>query len=246
MSWFSDFYRSAVGKKTVMAVSGIILFGFVLVHMIGNLHLYEGAHAVLNPDGTPVLQADGTPEMAWHINEYGAFLRSVGEPALPHEGALWIARLVLLAAVLLHIWSAWAVTRLDWAARPHDYAQRRMVKATYASRTMRWGGVIILLFVIYHLLDLTAGTLNPSFVEGDVHHNMVAGFGVWYVSLFYIVAQAALGLHLYHGLWSMFQSLGWNHPRYNHWRNGFAHVFAWIITLGNISFPVAVLTGPVR
>jgi succinate dehydrogenase cytochrome b subunit len=208
-----------------MAVTGIILFGFVLIHMIGNLHLYEGRQ---------------------YINDYGRFLRQVGAPAIPPNGALWIARLVLLTAVVLHMWAAWQVTMLSRAARPRSYAQRQIVHTSYASRTMRWGGIIIALFVVYHLLHFTTGTLHPSFVEGDVYHNMVTGFRVWWVSLFYIVAQVALGFHLYHGLWSMFQSLGWNHPRFNLWRNTFAHTFAWIITLGNISFPVAVLTGLVR
>lgn len=225
MSWFSDLYRSAVGKKAVMAVTGIILFGFVFIHMVGNLKLYGG------------------PE---DLDNYGGWLREVGYPALPHQGALWIARLVLLAAVVLHIWAAWQVTRMSRDARPQGYAMRRPVKMSYASRTMRWGGVIILLFVIYHLLDFTTGTVNPGFQEGEVRRNMLASFSLWYVSLFYIVAQVALGFHLYHGLWSLFQSLGWNHPRFNRWRNGFAHAFAWIITLGNISFPLAVLTGLVR
>jgi len=237
MSWFSDFNRSAVGKKTVMAVTGILLFGFVLVHMIGNLHLYEGRHEVV---------VDGQKQMVPYINEYGTFLRQVGAPAIPPHVALWIARLVLLTAVVLHIWAAWQVTLLSRSARPQRYVQLRSVQTSYASRTMRWGGVIILLFVIYHLLHFTTGTLHPSFVEGDVYHNMVAGFSVWWVSLFYIVAQVALGFHLYHGLWSMFQSLGWSHPRFNLWRNGFAHAFAWLITLANISFPLAVLTGLVR
>lgn len=222
MSWFTDLYRSAVGKKAVMAVTGIILFGFVLVHMIGNLKLYEG------------------PEI---LNSYAGWLREVGTPALPTSGLLWILRTALLVAVVLHIWAAWQVTLLNRAARPHGYVQRRPVRMTYASRTMRWGGVIILLFVIYHLLHFTFGTVHPDFIEGDVYHNVVTGFRVWWVSLFYIVAQIALGFHLYHGLWSLFQSLGWNHPRFNRWRSGFAHAFAWIITLGNISFPIAVLTG---
>jgi succinate dehydrogenase / fumarate reductase cytochrome b subunit len=225
MSWFTDLYRSAVGKKAVMAVSGIILFGFVLIHMIGNLKLYGGPK---------------------DLDNYGGWLREVGYPALPHEGLLWIARLVLLAAVVLHIWASWQVTRMNRDARPKSYAMRRPVKMSYASRTMRWGGIIILLFVVYHLLDFTAGTVNPGFQEGAVRRNMMASFSLWYVSLFYIVAQVALGFHLYHGLWSLFQSLGWNHPRFNRWRNGFAHAFAWIITVGNISFPLAVLTGLVR
>jgi succinate dehydrogenase / fumarate reductase cytochrome b subunit len=220
MSWFGDFYKSAVGKKAVMAVTGIILFGFVLVHMLGNLKLYEG------------------PQL---LNNYAGFLRSVGGPAVPPSGLLWVARLVLLVAVFLHMWAAWQLTLLNRQARPADYARRDIVHTTYASRTMRWGGIIILLFVLYHLLDLTWGVTNPNYVEKDVYHNVVASFSRWWISLFYIVAQLALGLHLYHGLWSLFQSLGWNHPRFNRWRSGFAHAFAWIITLGNISFPVAVL-----
>jgi succinate dehydrogenase / fumarate reductase cytochrome b subunit len=230
MSWFGDFYKSAVGKKAVMAVTGIILFGFVLGHMIGNLKLYEGT----DEHGVRI------------INAYGLFLRTVGTPAVPRTGLLWIARTVLLVAVLLHMWAAWQLTLMNRRARPNDYARRDIVHTSYASRTMRWGGVIILLFVIYHLLDLTFGAANPGFVEGDVYHNVVASFSRWWISGFYIVAQVALGFHLYHGLWSLFQSLGWNHPRFNRWRDTFAHAFAWIITLGNISFPLAVLTGLVR
>ncbi len=226
MSWFGEVYRSAVGKKAVMAVTGIILFGFVLLHMVGNLKLYEG------------------PKM---LNSYAGFLRTVGSPAIPTSGLLWLVRGILLVAVVLHMWAAWQVTRLSRVARPHAYARRGVVQASYASRTMRWGGVIILLFVVYHLLDLTFGRLNPSFRllptgEPDVYHNVVASFSVWWVAAFYVVAQVALGFHLYHGMWSLFQSLGWNHPRFNRWRRGFATAFAWIITVGNISFPLAVLS----
>lgn len=225
MAWFTDIYRTAVGKKAVMAVTGIILFGFVLVHMIGNLHLYEGPR---------------------YMNEYGQFLRQVGAPAIPPHGALWIARSVLLAAVILHIWAAWQVTRMSQEARPSRYEHKRKIHTSYASRTMRWGGVILLLFVIYHILHFTTGTVHPDFREGEPYHNLVAGFRVWWVSLFYIAANVALGFHLYHGMWSLFQSLGWNHPRFNRWRDAFAHTFAWVITIGNISFPLAVLTGLVR
>src|ERR1700709_1711886 len=237
MSWFSDLYRSAVGKKAVMAVTGILLFGFVVVHLIGNLKLYEPG----------LYQAPGENGPGVHyLNAYGVFLPHLAAPALPAYGALWIARAVLLAAVLLHMWAAWQLTLMSRAARPQGYAVRPKIHTTYASRTLRWGGVIILLFVIYHLLDLTLGVVNPGFVEGDVYRNVVASFSRWYVSLFYILAQGGLGFHLYHGLWSLFQSLGWNQPRFNRWRNGFAHAFAWIITIGNISFPLAVLTALVR
>ncbi len=205
-----------------MAVTGIILFGFVLVHMLGNLKMYLGAD---------------------HLAEYGEFLRHVGEPAIPAYGVLWIARIVLLASVVFHIWAAWSLTRMAKAARPARYEYKEKNHTTYASRTMRWGGVILVLFIIFHLLDLTVGSVNPAFTEGRPFENMVASFRVWYVALFYILANLALGLHLYHGVWSLFQSLGWNHPRFNAWRSWFAHGFAWIITLGNISFPLAVLFG---
>jgi succinate dehydrogenase / fumarate reductase cytochrome b subunit len=225
MAWFSELMRPAVGKKAVMAVTGVILFAFVLGHLAGNLKLYQGPRA---------------------LNDYAAFLRSAGSPELPAGALLWTFRLVLLASVALHVWAAWELTRLSRAARPMGYVAGARVHTTYASRTMRWGGVIVLLFVIYHLLHFTWGTVHPSFVPGDVYHNVVTGFQVWWVAVFYIAAQVALGFHLYHGLWSMFQSLGLNHPRFNHWRNGFAHAFAWIISLGNISFPLAVLSGLVR
>lgn len=239
MAWFTDLYRSAVGKKAVMAVTGVVLFGFVLVHLIGNLKLYEPGEycAFLNAAGT--CASKPIP----YLDAYGEFLRNLGTPALPASGALWIVRIVLLAAVVLHIWAAWQVTRMSRQARPRDYVSPSKRHTDYASRTMRWGGVIILLFVVYHLLDFTTGTVNPGFQAGQVRRNMLASFSVWYVSLFYIVAQVALGFHLYHGLWSLFQSLGWNHPRFNPWRKWFAHAFAWIITIGNVSFPVAVLAG---
>jgi succinate dehydrogenase / fumarate reductase cytochrome b subunit len=219
MTWFSGIFHSTVGKKAVMAVTGVILFGFVFVHMVGNLKLYEGAGI---------------------LNEYGRFLREVGYPAVPYEGVLWVARGVLLAAVVLHMWSAWRLTLISRAARPLPYAASPKRHTTYAARTMRWGGVIVLLFVVYHLLHFTTGHLHPDFVAGEPYHNVVAGLAVWWVAAFYIAAQVALGFHLYHGVWSVFQSLGINHPRYNAWRSGFAHAFAWIVTLGNVSYPVAV------
>ena len=222
MAWFPDLYRSAVGKKAVMAATGMVLFAFVLGHMLGNLKLYLGPEA---------------------YNGYARFLRTVGEPVVPANVLLWLVRLVLVACVVLHAAAAWQLTLLSRAARPAAYVAGARIHTTYASRTMRWGGVIILLFVVYHLLHLTWGAVHPSFIPDDVYHNVVAGFQVWWVAIVYVAAQLALGLHLYHGLWSMFQSLGWNHPRFNLWRNGFAHAFAWIVTAGNISFPVAVLTG---
>jgi succinate dehydrogenase / fumarate reductase cytochrome b subunit len=225
MSWIVSFYRSSIGKKAVMAVTGAFLFGWILLHMLGNLKVYLG------------------PE---HYNEYAQFLVTMGAPLLPNKTALILVRTLLLIAVVFHIDSAVRLTLMNQAARPIGYRQRQYPAASYASRTMRWGGVILLLFVFYHLGHLTYGKFHPDFVEHDVYHNFVTGFQVWWASAIYIVANLALGLHLYHGLWSMFNSLGLNHPKLESAKRIFATAFALIITLGNLSFPVAVLIGVVR
>src|SRR5437763_803736 len=221
-SWIVGFYRSAIGKKAVMAVTGVFLFGWIFLHMAGNLKVYAG------------------PE---HYNAYAAFLITMGAPLLPNKGALIAVRILLLIAVWLHIQAATQLTIINRKARPVGYTDRDYVSATYAARTMRWGGVIIALFVIYHLLHLTFGTLHPDFIEGDVYHNFVTGFQVWWVSAIYIVANLALGMHLYHGLWSMFNSVGLSHATFNPWKRAFATVFSVMVTLANISFPMAVLAG---
>ena len=225
MRWLVNFYRSAIGKKAVMAATGLILFGWIFLHMVGNLKIYLG------------------PE---HLNEYAHWLRALGTPAMPETGALWVTRLLLLVCVVFHIHSAYALTMMNREARPIGYRDRDYVKGTYAARTMRWGGVILLLFVIYHLLHLTTGQAHHSFVKDDPYHNLVTGFRVWWVAAVYIIANLALGLHLYHGVWSMFSSLGVTHARVSAWKRPFATTFALLITLANISFPLAVLTGIVR
>jgi succinate dehydrogenase / fumarate reductase cytochrome b subunit len=215
MSRVVSFFRSTIGKKVVMALSGVILFGFVVVHMLGNLQVYLGPTK---------------------LDDYGATLRKV--PAL-----LWAARLTLLAAVGLHIWAATSLTLTNWAARPVGYRERQSLASTYASRTMRWSGVILALFVVYHLLHFTTGQVHPDFVEGGVHHNFVVGFRIVPVSVFYIAAMICLGLHMYHGVWSMLQTLGLSHPRYNALRHAAATAITGVVVVGNISFPIAVLTG---
>jgi succinate dehydrogenase / fumarate reductase cytochrome b subunit len=223
--WALGLYRSAVGKKQVLAVTGIVLMGYVLLHMVGNLKLYLGAES---------------------LNRYGEWLREVGEPALPREVLLWSARGVLIVSVVLHIHAAYALTVINRRARPERYrAKPDYVATDFASRTMRWSGVIVALFVVFHLLDLTWGTANPGYVQADVYHNVVASFERWPVALVYIAANVALGLHLYHGAWSLFQSMGWSNRRFNHWRRYFSVGFAAVVTAGNISFPLAVLTGVV-
>ena len=217
--------RSLIGRKVLMAVSGVVLLLFVLAHMAGNLHFFEG------------------PE---RIAAYARFLRTVGEPVLGYGQALWIVRAVLIVSVVVHILSAWLVTRASWAARPVGYRMLEPVETTYAARTMRWGGVIILLFVVYHLMDLTFGNANPSFVHLDPYHNMVASFARWPVAVAYLVAMAALCLHLYHGIYSAFQTLGLNHPRYNRWRRGFAGAYAVVVAAGFAAVPVSILAGWMR
>jgi succinate dehydrogenase / fumarate reductase cytochrome b subunit len=217
--------QTSIGKKIIMAATGLVLFVFVFFHMAGNLKIYFGRE---------------------EINAYAEFLRIVGYPLVPHEYALWAARLILLASVVLHIWAAYEVSRQDLAARPVGYAQPKYLASTYASRTMRWSGVIIGLFVVYHLLHFTTGTVHPRFVPGDVYGNMVVGFQNPLASAVYIVAMVFLGLHLYHGVWSMAQTLGWRSRRSDRLWRGFASLMAAVITLGNISIPVAVLLGWVR
>lgn len=212
------FYASTVGKKAVMAASGAILFLFVVGHLIGNLQIYEG------------------PEK---INHYAVMLRAL--PAL-----LWAVRLTLLVMVLLHIWSSVQLAARKWEARPVSYVKKRAAGSSYASRTMYWSGPIILAFVIYHLLDLTWGKVNPNFHELSPYHNVVASFSVPWVSAFYILAMLLLCTHLYHGVWSMFQTLGLHHQRYSLLLKRAAAVVAILIGAGNISIPVAVLTGLVR
>ena len=225
MSWILDLYRSPMTKKAVMAVTGIMLFGFVLGHMIGNLKLYQG------PD---------------KINDYAVGLRYLGAPVLGYGEALWIARFGLIAAVVLHIVSAYQLTMINNRARTSKYAKTRNQESTYASRTMRWGGVIILLFIVYHLLHFTTGHVHPEFEYGSVYNNVVIGFQNPISSGIYILANLALGLRLFHGLWSMFQTLGWNGPRFNPLRKTFAIAFAVIISAANISFPLAVLSGAIE
>lgn len=214
------FWDSTNGKKVVMAVTGAVLFIFVIVHMAGNLQTFEG------------------PET---LNAYSKFLHGAPE-------ALWVARAILLVAVILHIWAATQLAVRKSKARPVQYAKKQNIASSYASRTMYWSGPILLAFIIFHILHFTAGIVHPGadFVQQDVYHNVVAGFQVWYVSAWYIFAMLLLGLHLRHGLWSMFQSIGFNHPRHTPVLRKTATVFAVIIVLGFISIPVSVLLGWVK
>lgn len=214
------FWASTNGKKIVMAISGAILLAFVLFHMLGNLQVFEG------------------PEQ---MNYYGRALRRFPE-------ALWAVRTILLVSVIAHIWSSVQLAVRKTKARPVKYSMKENIASSYASRTMYWSGPIILAFIIYHLLDLTSGTLHRggAFIEGDPYHNLVSGFQVWWVSAWYIFAMILLGFHIQHGAWSMFQSLGINHPRHTPILKKAAAVLAIVIVAGYVSIPVSILTGLVQ
>ena len=221
-----DLYSTAVGKKYVMAITGLIGLGYVIAHMIGNLKMYLG------------------PE---EIDHYGEFLRELLVPLLPRTVALWAMRIVLIVALVLHLHAAYTLTLINRRARPVRYqSPRDYVAANFASRTMRWTGIIVLLFLAYHLADLTWGWFNPDFIRGAVYHNVDESLSQLPVAILYIVANIALGIHLFHGIWSLFQSMGWNSPRFNSWRRWTATAIATVIVVGNCSFPIAVQAGIVQ
>jgi len=221
--WPLSFYRSAVGKKWVMALTGIMLMGFVFFHAIGNLKVFMGAE---------------------DFNHYGEFLREVLVPLLPRTVFPWIMRLGLIAAFVLHIHCAYGLTVMNRRANVPGYVQSRDWKAANAaSRSMRLTGIVVATFLVFHLADLTWGTANPDFVRGDVYRNFVASLSRPPVAAIYIIANLCLGVHLFHGAWSMFQSLGVNNPRWNSWRRAFAAGFAGIIVVINVALPMAAVTG---
>ncbi|HET9729797.1 MAG TPA: succinate dehydrogenase cytochrome b subunit [Acidimicrobiia bacterium] len=214
------FYRTAVGKKWVMAITGVVLMLFVLVHLIGNIKLYLSKQ---------------------EINLYGEALRDMPGHLLPRTWLLWTIRAGLIVSFVFHIHAAYGLTIINRKARPDRYQSKRdYVAADFASRTMRWTGIIVGLYIIFHLMDLTWGQANSQFVRGDPYNNLVYSLQRPAVAIAYAVANIALGIHLYHGAWSMFQSMGINNPRINKLRRSFAIGFAALIAVGNLSFPIAV------
>jgi succinate dehydrogenase / fumarate reductase cytochrome b subunit len=217
-------WRSSVGKKTVMAVTGLIMLGYLVVHMLGNLKIFFGTG---------------------EFNGYAHWLRTMGEPVLHYEWALWIVRVVLLASVVLHGVCAYQLSRRDLAARPITYVRKRR-RASYATRTMRWGGIILSLFIVWHLLDLTTLTVNENAQSGHPYENVVATFSTWYGNAIYIVAMLALGLHLRHGFFSAAQTLGVGNATRDRILKTVANGLALVLTVGFVSVPVAVMTGVVN
>lgn len=218
-------WDSSVGKKTIMAVSGLIMLGYLVVHMLGNLKIFFGSD---------------------EFNHYAHWLRTLGEPFLHYEWALWIVRVVLVAAVVLHAVSAYQLSRRDIRARPNAYVHRK-ARASYATRTMRWGGIILALFIVWHILDLTTGTVHPGgFQAGHPYQNVLDTFSTWYGNVIYIVAVLAVGLHVQHGFWSAAQTLGVGNATRDRMLKTVGNVLAVVLTAGFVSVPVAVMTGVVN
>ena len=228
-SWLGGFFTSSVGLKWLMALTGIGLLLYVLVHMIGNLKIFLGANELGE----------------YEIDLYGEALRNLGGDLVPRTSILWLFRIGLIALFGIHIYAAAELTTRNLRARGRGrYDHKRNYEAVnYANRTMRWGGVIILLFLLYHLADLTWGFANPEFVRGDVYNNVVASLTQPAVAILYLVAQFALAFHIYHGAWSLFQSLGSVNARYKDLRRTLAVAFAAIVFIGNTAIVLAVWTG---
>jgi succinate dehydrogenase cytochrome b subunit len=214
------FWRSTIGRKIVMAITGLIGLGFLVAHITGNLLVFKG------PDA---------------INAYSHFLHG------PGAELLWVARVVLVVSLILHVAAAYSLTRQSHRARPDDYTKRVPQASTLASRVMRWGGVLLLVFIVYHILHFTTGTFSPGgpFVEGDVYHNVVQAFHVWWVALFYMVSMVFLGLHLYHGAWSSARTLSIAGDSPNPLHHRVSAVIGIAVWLGFTLVPLAVLLGVV-
>jgi succinate dehydrogenase / fumarate reductase cytochrome b subunit len=217
-------YRTTIGKKAIMAVTGVVWIGFVIAHLYGNLKAFQGREA---------------------FDHYAEGLRTLGEPIFGYLHLLTLVRIVLVVALVLHVWAAYTLFVQARRARPTNYAARRIVQANYASLTMRWGGTVILLFLLFHLAQLTWGVsaISPTFVRGAAYDNLLAAFQFWPITVLYLLAVAALGFHLYHGTWSMFQSLGILDRTFDGVVRALAVALAILVPLGFAAVPIAIQLG---
>ncbi|MFL5482431.1 MAG: succinate dehydrogenase cytochrome b subunit [Gemmatimonadaceae bacterium] len=220
MGGIQTFYGSMVGKKVVMGVTGVIGIGFVILHSLGNLLIFQGSTA---------------------LNSYSRFLKSSAE-------LLWALRITLIVAVTLHVIAAVQLTRQSRAARPTGYVKHEAQVATVASRTMRWGGALLLIFIVLHILHFTTGSIRPAgvFSHEDVYSNVISSFRIWWVTLFYVVAMIALGFHLFHGAWSSMRSIGVSPPSPRPLHRRLSLLIAVLVWAAFTSVPLAVFTGFVR
>jgi succinate dehydrogenase / fumarate reductase cytochrome b subunit len=220
-----NLYRTSIGKKVIMALTGLIGIGFVIVHMYGNLKVFIGAE---------------------YFNTYSEGLRGLGAPIFGHTHLLWISRMVLLAAVVLHVWAAWSLYQDSQRARSVEYIKHTKIQATVAALYIRVGGVILFIFIILHLMHFTWGVpgVHPDFSQTDVYRNLVIGFRSYgYLpAIFYLVAMTALGFHLYHGTSSLFQTLGLNQSNTKPLR-ALSLCLAIVIAVGFAIVPLAVMFG---
>jgi succinate dehydrogenase / fumarate reductase cytochrome b subunit len=228
MSLIVNFYSSTIGKKVAMALSGLVLVLFVVGHMAGNLKIFAG----INP-------ASGD----YKIDDYGRFLRTMGSEMLGESGVLWLVRIVLLACLVVHAVSGILLAKANRAAKPEGYKVKSYRSANAASLTMIYGGLFLLFFVVFHILHFTTGTLHWSFVEGEVYANVWQSFQNFLTAGFYVVAMALLALHLYHGTWSMFQTLGVDTPRWNKGLRTLAKIVAVALFVGFSAVPVSIAFG---
>ncbi len=229
MGLVCDFYKSTVGKKIAMALSGLVLVLFVIGHMAGNLKIFAG----IDPSTGD-----------YKIDDYGRFLRAMGAEMLGHETFLWIVRAVLIACVVIHALSGIQLARLNRRAKPVGYEVKSYRSANAASLTMLYGGLFLILFIVYHISHFTTGAVHfRGFVEGEVYSNVWSAFQSYGIAGFYVVSMALLALHLYHGTWSMFQTLGVDTPRWNKGIRTAAKLVSIAIFLGFSSVPVLTVTG---
>lgn len=219
-------YRSSIGKKVIMALTGLIGIGYVVMHMYGNLKAFLGRD---------------------YFNAYAEGLRELGAPIFGHAHLLWIARLVLLAAVVLHVWAAWSLYREAEQARSTKYVKHVKLQANLAALYMRLGGVVLLVFIVIHLMHITWGVpgIHPDFIWEDAYHNLVVGFQsyAYLPAIFYVIAMVALGFHMYHGVWSMFQTLGLNNQTYTKPLRLMSLMLAVIVAGGFALIPLAIMFG---